>query len=249
MADSLKHLHNTRTWTLPLLSIIIPAFNEGRTITELLEQVRSVQLLDGVSRELVIVDDGSKDDTAERAKAFQAAHPDERILVHVQPANMGKGAAIHKGIELASGEHLIVQDADLELAPEQINDLLAPVLRGEADVVYGNRFSAGLPHPEYPLRSYRANRFLTWLSNRFTGLSLGDMEVCYKLIPVPVAKALVLKEQRFGFEPEVTSRLARVKGLRWKEVPVRYSARTKGEGKKIGWTDGVRAMWCIVRYR
>ena len=231
------------------LSIIIPAYNEGRTVMELLEQVLAVKLRDGVERELVIVDDGSKDDTAERARAFQAAHPQERILVHVQPVNRGKGAAIHKGIELAGGDHLIVQDADLELSPEQINDLLDPVLRGEADVVYGNRFAEGLPYPEYSLRSYRANRFLTWLSNRFTGLDIGDMEVCYKLIPVPVAKQLALKEQRFGFEPEVTSRLARVKGLRWKQVPVRYAARTRGEGKKIGWKDGVRAVWCILRYR
>ena len=235
--------------SLRTLSIIIPAYNEGRTIIELLDQVLAVQLRDGVRRELVIVDDGSKDDTADRARAFRTAHPEERIHVFVQPINRGKGAAIHKGIELAEGDHLIVQDADLELAPEQINDLLGPVLAGEADVVYGNRFAQGLPYPEYPLRSYRANRFLTWLSNRFTGLRIGDMEVCYKLIPVPVAKQLVLKEQRFGFEPEVTSRLARVKGLRWKEVPVRYAARTRGEGKKIGWKDGVRAVWCILRYR
>jgi glycosyltransferase involved in cell wall biosynthesis len=234
---------------LRTLSIIIPAYNEGRTITELLDQVLAVKLREGVLRELVIVVDGSKDDTAERAKAFQAAHPEERIRVFEQPENRGKGAAIHKGIELAEGDHLIVQDADLELAPEQINDLLDPVLAGEADVVYGDRFAEGLPYPEYPVRSYRANRFLTWLSNRFTGLTIGDMEVCYKLIPVPVAKKLVLKEQRFGFEPEVTSRLARVKGLRWKQVPVRYSARTRGEGKKIGWKDGVRAVWCIMRYR
>ncbi len=231
------------------LSILIPAYNEERTIQDLLGHVLAVKLAQGVERELVIVDDGSRDRTGEMARAFKEAHPEARITVFVQPVNKGKGAAIHKGIELATGDHLIVQDADLELAPEQINDLLDPVLRGEADVVYGNRFAAGLPYPEYPLRSYRANRFLTWLSNRFTGLSIGDMEVCYKLIPVPVAKKLSLKEQRFGFEPEVTSRLARVKGLRWQQVPVRYSARTKGEGKKIGWKDGVRAMWCILRYR
>ena len=235
--------------SLRTLSIIIPAYNEGRTITEQLDQVLAVRLLAGVQREMVIVDDGSKDDTAARAQAFQAAHPSERIRVFVQPVNRGKGAAIHKGIELAEGDHLIVQDADLELDPGQINDLLGPVLAGEADVVYGNRFADGLPYPEYPVRSYRANRFLTWLSNRFTGLDLGDMEVCYKLIPVPIAKKLVLREQRFGFEPEVTSRLARVHGLRWKQVPVRYSARTHGEGKKIGWKDGIRAVWCILRYR
>jgi glycosyltransferase involved in cell wall biosynthesis len=231
------------------LSIIIPAYNEGRTITELLERLLAVRLDGNVQRELVIIDDGSKDDTAQYAEAFLKAHPQERITVFRQPRNMGKGAAIHKGIELAGGDHLIVQDADLELDPEQINELLAPVLAGQADVVYGNRFASGLPYAEYPIRSYRANRFLTWFSNRFTGLSIGDMEVCYKLIPVAVAKKLELREQRFGFEPEVTARLARVTGLRWKEVPVRYAARTKGEGKKIGWQDGVRAMWCILRYR
>ncbi|MEO8068399.1 MAG: glycosyltransferase family 2 protein [Flavobacteriales bacterium] len=232
---------------MPTLSILIPAFNEERTIGDVLGVLTRLELVGGVAKEIIVVNDRSQDGTAKVVSAFKEANPHAAIALIEQPVNRGKGAAIHRGIAAATGDWLIVQDADLELDPAEINTLLQPVLSGEATVVYGNRFALGLPYAGYPLRSYRANKFLTWLSNRTTGLGLGDMEVCYKLMPTAVAKSLRLREQRFGFEPEVTAQLAKVKGLKWAQVPIRYTARTHDQGKKIGWKDGLRAVWCIVR--
>lgn len=232
---------------MPTLSILIPAYNEERTIGQVLGVLAKLDLVEGVTKEIIVVNDRSQDGTASVVTAFRDDNPHLAIVLIEQPVNRGKGAAIHRGIAAATGDWLIVQDADMELDPAEINTLLRPVLAGEAHVVYGDRFAFGLPYAGYPVRSYRANKFLTWLSNRTTGLGLGDMEVCYKLMPTAVAKGLRLREQRFGFEPEVTAQLAKVKGLKWAQVPIRYTARTHDQGKKIGWKDGLRAMWCIVR--
>lgn len=231
------------------LSILVPAFNEERTIIAVLDALVGLKLPAGVAKEVIVVDDLSTDGTVAAVEKFIAGCSDGSVRLLQQDNNRGKGAAIHRGIWAATGTWMLVQDADLELEPQEIVGLLGPLLAGEADVVYGNRFHNGPPYPGYPRSSYWANIFLTWLSNRFTGLGLGDMEVCYKLMPMEVAKHLVLHEQRFGFEPEVTAALARREELRWAQVPVKYLARSAGEGKKIGWKDGARAIWCILKYR
>jgi glycosyltransferase involved in cell wall biosynthesis len=235
--------------TYSALSIIVPAYNEERTIADLLAELAKLELPGGMRKEIVVVNDHSADGTSRAVKAFMDRMPGCQVVLVEQENNQGKGAAIHRGIRESSGDLMIVQDADLELDPHDILRLLAPVLEGRADVVYGDRFHQGMPYPGFPRMSYMANRFLSWFSNRFTGLGLGDMEVCYKLMPLAVARTLELKEKRFGFEPEVTAALARVKGLRWAQVPVKYRARTAAEGKKIGWKDGLRAIYCIVKYR
>jgi len=230
------------------LSIIIPAYNEERTITLILEKVCAVKLMNGIGKEIIIVNDGSTDATVERAKAFIAAHPQEDIRLFEQPHNQGKGAAIHKGIELTTGDYLIVQDADLEYDPREYDQLLRPVVEGFADVVFGSRFMGHHPHRILFFWHSIGNKFLTNLSNAFNNLNLTDMETCYKLIRSDIAKGLVLREKRFGFEPEVTAKLARVKDARIYEVGISYYGRTYAEGKKIGWRDGLRAIWCIVKY-
>lgn len=231
------------------LSIIVPAYNEERTIHEVLGVVHGLKLPGGVRKEIIVVNDRSKDGTGDAVRKFQRDVPDAPVVLVEQPVNRGKGAAIHRGMKEATGDMLIIQDADVELDPNDILLLLDPVINGEADVVFGDRFANGLPYPGFSKKSYYANKFLTWFSNITTGNRVRDMEVCYKLMPTHIAKQLDLREERFGFEPEVTARLARVKGLRWRHVPVRYNARTKAEGKHIGWKDGVRAMWCMVKYR
>ncbi len=230
------------------LSIIIPAYNEERTITLILEKVCAVKLMNGIGKEIIIVNDGSTDATVERAKAFIAAHAEENIHLFEQPRNQGKGAAIHKGIEIATGDYLIVQDADLEYDPREYDQLLRPVVEGFADVVFGSRFMGHHPHRILFFWHSIGNKFLTNLSNAFNNLNLTDMETCYKLIRSDIAKNLVLREKRFGFEPEVTAKLARVKDARIYEVGISYYGRTYAEGKKIGWRDGLRAIWCIVKY-
>ncbi len=230
------------------LSIVIPAYNEERTIHLILDKVRDVVLDHGITKEVIIVNDGSTDGTVSAVQAYTSANPAMGIVFVDQPRNMGKGAAIHKGIELATGEYLMVQDADLEYDPREYNQLLRPVVEGFADVVFGSRFMGHHPHRILFYWHSIGNRFLTSLSNAFNNLNLTDMETCYKLMRSDIAKGLKLREKRFGFEPEVTAKLARVKNARIYEVGISYYGRTYAEGKKIGWKDGFRAIWCIVRY-
>lgn len=230
------------------LSILIPAYNEEKTIHLILDKVRTVELVNAIQKEVVIVNDCSSDNTTQAVANYQSQYPDFPIQLFNQEFNMGKGAAIHKAIEKATGDYLIIQDADLEYDPEEYNDLLKPIVTGFADVVYGSRFLGGNPHRILFFWHSIGNKFLTSLSNMLTNLNLTDMETCYKLIRTDIAQSLSLKEQRFGFEPELTAKLSRVKDIRIYEVGISYYGRTYDEGKKIGWRDGFRAIFCIFKY-
>jgi glycosyltransferase involved in cell wall biosynthesis len=233
---------------LPTLSIVIPAYNEERTIHLILDRVRDVVLPPTWNKEIILVNDFSGDNTAGAIRQYQTQNPEFPMRYIAHEYNKGKGAALHTGIRDATGDFIIIQDADLEYDPEEYNILLQPVIRGFADVVYGSRFMGGKPHRILFFWHSIGNRFLTHISNIFTNLNLTDMETCYKLFRADMIKRISLKENRFGFEPEVTAKISRIKGVRIYEVGISYYGRTYAEGKKIGWRDGFRAIYCILKY-
>jgi glycosyltransferase involved in cell wall biosynthesis len=231
-----------------ILSIVIPAYNEGKTIHLILNKVKDVKLPDGIEKEIIIVNDFSKDNTEEAITSYKNLHAELNIQYYKHEFNKGKGAALHTGIKEAKGDYIIIQDADLEYDPEEYNILLKPILLGMADVVYGSRFIGGKPHRILFFWHSIGNKVLTTLSNMFTNLNLTDMETCYKLFRADIVKGLNLKENRFGFEPEVTAKISQIKDIRIYEVGISYYGRTYEEGKKIGWKDGFRAIYCILKY-
>jgi glycosyltransferase involved in cell wall biosynthesis len=230
------------------LSIIVPAYNEAKTIHLILDRVAEVKLLNNIEKELILVNDCSKDATEEVLLAYIQAHPELNMQYYKHEVNKGKGAAIHTGIQKATGDYLIIQDADLEYDPEEFNLLLKPVIRGFADVVFGSRFLGGNSHRILFFWHSIGNKFLTRLSNMLSNLNLTDMETCYKMFKTSIIQNIELKEKRFGFEPEVTAKIARVPNIRIYEVGISYYGRTYEEGKKIGWRDGFRAIFCILKY-
>jgi glycosyltransferase involved in cell wall biosynthesis len=230
------------------LSVLIPAYNEENTIEKILDKVLAVELIADFEKELIIVNDCSKDRTEEVTLNYIESHKEADIRYFKHEVNKGKGAALHTGIKEASGDYIVVQDADMEYDPNQFNLLLKPVVDGFADVVYGSRFMGGHPHRILFFWHSIGNGLLTFLSNMFNNLNLTDMETCYKLMKADMVKSLTLKEKRFGFEPEVTAKLARIKGIRIYEVGISYYGRTYEEGKKINWRDGFRALYCIAKY-
>ena len=250
-----QNLSNNRLYNnevaISRLSIIIPAYNEEKTIALILDRINEVKLIRNIEKEVIVVNDCSTDNTEVAINKYMTNTKDLTInyFKYIRhDVNQGKGAAIHTGIAEATGEYLLVQDADLEYDPGEYNTLLKPIVLASADVVYGSRFMGGNPHRILFFWHSIGNRFLTFLSNMFTNLNLTDMETGYKMFRTELIQRIVLNEKRFGFEPEVTAKMATVPGVRIYEVGISYYGRTFAEGKKIGWRDGVRAIYCILKY-
>ena len=230
------------------ISIIVPAYNEAATISIVIDKLLNLTFINNIKKEIIIVNDCSIDHTENLIQDIIKRNVGLKIVYFKHEKNSGKGAAIHTGIKNATGDYLIIQDADLEYDPNEINKLLKPVIDGYADVVYGSRFIGGSPHRILFFWHTIGNKFLTFLSNLFTNLNLTDMETCYKLFKTSIIKNIQLNEKRFGFEPEITTKIARIKNIRIYEVGISYYGRTYAEGKKINWKDGFRAIYCIIRY-
>ena len=233
---------------MKVLSIVIPVYNEMKTIHLILDKIKGVSLIDEMQKEIIIINDCSTDNTEVAIRDYMATNPDCNINYLKHEVNKGKGASLQTGIQNAKGDYLIVQDADMEYDPNEYNILLKPIVQGFADVVYGSRFMGGKPHRILFFWHSFGNKFLTFLSNMFTGLNLTDMETCYKVFRTDIIQKLNLNEQRFGFEPEVTAKISRIPKIRIYEVGISYYGRTYDEGKKIGWKDGFRAIYVIIKY-
>ncbi|MCP4551133.1 MAG: glycosyltransferase family 2 protein [Bacteroidetes bacterium] len=230
------------------LSIIIPAYNESNTIQLILKKIEETELINAIKKEIIIINDCSTDKTEALIHEYMESNPQINIKYFAQKKNRGKGAAIHYGISKSTGEFLIIQDADLEYDPREYNQLLEPVIAGFADVVYGSRFMGGNPHRILFFWHTMGNKIITFLSNLFNNLNLTDVETCYKLFRTDMLKSIEFKEQRFGFEPEVTAKIARIPRIRIYEVGISYYGRSYEDGKKINWKDGFRAIYCILKY-
>ena len=230
------------------LSIIVPAYNESNTIQDILQKIDAVQLIDGIDKEIIVVNDCSIDNTEQQVLEFQKNNPTINIVYKKHEINKGKGAALRTGFQNATGDFVIVQDADLEYDPNEFNILLKPILDGFADVVYGSRFLGGKPHRILFFWHTIGNKMLTFASNMLTNLNLTDMETCYKMFRREIIQSIDLKENRFGFEPEVTAKMSKIPKIRVYEVGISYYGRTYEEGKKIGMKDAFRALYCIVKY-
>ena len=230
------------------LSIVIPVYNEQATILDILNKLLEVELIGGLKKELVLVNDNSIDKSEKLILSFKKKNPKTDILYVKHTENRGKGAALNTGFKIATGNIIVVQDADLEYDPHEFNRLLKPILDDFADVVYGSRFKGSNPHRALFFWHTIGNNLLTFLSNMFSNLNLTDMETCYKMFRSEIIKSIDIKENRFGIEPEITAKISKIKNIRIYEVGISYYGRTYEEGKKIGWKDGFRAIYCIIKY-
>jgi len=233
---------------MKVLSIVIPVYNEEKTILEVLEKLKIIRLIDGIEKEIVIVNDCSSDNSEKLILDFKYQNEKIHIKYLKNEINRGKGYSLNKGFKNATGDFVVVQDADLEYDPQEFNRLLKPMLNGFADVVYGSRFKGSNPHRALFFWHTIGNNFLTFLSNMFSNLNITDMETCYKMFKKEIIQSIEIKENRFGIEPEITAKISKIKGIRIYEVGISYYGRTYEEGKKIGWRDGIRAIYCIIKY-